>query len=74
LLAIKRSRKPGSHVYNNNGRAFSTAFQFGDHIGVGYVFSNGWEAGLKIQHFSNGAIKKPNPGANVATVKVGYHF
>jgi hypothetical protein len=63
-----------SHVYNNNGRAFSTAFQFGDHIGVGYVFSNGWEAGLKIQHFSNGAIKKPNPGANVATVKVGYHF
>ncbi|MBR7793279.1 acyloxyacyl hydrolase [Undibacterium sp. FT147W] len=28
---------------------------------------------LKIPN-SNGAIKKPNPGANVATVKVGYHF
>ncbi|WP_423682369.1 acyloxyacyl hydrolase [Undibacterium sp. WLHG33] len=44
------------------------------HIGVGYVFNNGWEAGLKIQHFSNGAIKKPNPGVNVATLIVGYHF
>ena len=60
------------HVYNNNGRRFSTAFQFGDHLGVGYVFNNGLDVGLKVQHFSNGAIKRPNSGANVAVVRVAY--
>lgn len=63
-----------SHIYDNNGRPFSTAFQFGDHLGVGYVFSSGWEAGFKLQHFSNGAIKHPNPGANLMVFKVGFHF
>ncbi|GGC80240.1 acyloxyacyl hydrolase [Undibacterium terreum] len=63
-----------SHVYNNNGRPFSTAFQFGDHIGVGYVFNNGWDVALKAQHFSNGGIKHPNPGANLAVLKVGHSF
>ena len=63
-----------SHVYNNNGRRFSTAFQFGDHLGVGYVLDNGLDVGLKVQHFSNGAIKHPNPGANVAVVRVAYPF
>ena len=57
-----------SHVYNNNGR------QFGDHLGVGYVFDSGLDVGLKVQHFSNGAIKRPNPGANVAVVRVAYPF
>ncbi|MEB0138280.1 MULTISPECIES: acyloxyacyl hydrolase [unclassified Undibacterium] len=63
-----------SHVYSNNNRQFSTAFQFGDHIGVGYVLNSGWDIGLKIQHFSNGAIKHPNPGANLAVIKVGRSF
>jgi hypothetical protein len=63
-----------SHVYNNNGRRFSTAFQFGDHLGAGYVFANGLDVGLKVQHFSNGAIKHPNPGANLAVVRVAYPF
>jgi len=63
-----------SHVYNNNGRGFSTAFQFGDHLGVGYVFDNGWDLALKAQHFSNGAIKHPNPGVNLAVLKLGHAF
>lgn len=57
-----------SEVYDNNGRTFSTAFQFGDHIGIGYVFSNKLDLSLKMQHFSNGAIKKPNPGVNFAVL------
>ncbi len=63
-----------SHIYDNNGRPFSTAFQFGDHIGVGYVFDSGWDVSLKAQHFSNGGIKHPNPGANLAVLKVGHSF
>jgi hypothetical protein len=63
-----------SHIYNNNGRPFSTAFQFGDHIGVGYVTQDGWDIALKAQHFSNGAIKHPNPGMNMAVLKIGHAF
>lgn len=63
-----------SHLYNNNGRSFSTAFEFGDHIGAGYVFSNGVDLGLRLQHFSNGGIKQPNNGANFALVRVAHKF
>jgi lipid A 3-O-deacylase len=63
-----------SDRYNNNGRRFSTKFEFGDHIGVGYVFASKWEIGLKLQHFSNGGIKQPNSGANFAVLKAAYHF
>jgi hypothetical protein len=63
-----------SSIYDNNHRSFSTNFQFGDHIGVGYVTDGGWDIALKIQHFSNGGIKHPNPGANFAVLKAGYKF
>lgn len=63
-----------SHLYKNGDRDFSTAFEFGDHIGFGYVFSNGLDLGIRLQHFSNGSIKKPNPGENFAVMRVAYHF
>lgn len=63
-----------SDLYDNNSRHFSTKFEFGDHLGVGYVFNNKWDVGLKVQHFSNGGIKKPNSGANFAVVRAAYHF
>jgi len=63
-----------SSLYDNNDRQFSTRFQFGDHIGIGYVFSNKWDVGAKIQHFSNGSIKQPNDGANFAILKAAYRF
>lgn len=63
-----------SELYDNNSRRFSTAFEFGDHLGVGYIFSNKLEIGLKLQHFSNGGIKHPNSGANFAVLKAAYHF
>jgi lipid A 3-O-deacylase len=58
-------------IYDNNHRDFSTAFQFGDHIGVGYETKN-WSVGIKLQHFSNGGIKHPNPGANFAVFGVDF--
>jgi lipid A 3-O-deacylase len=63
-----------SDIYDNNRRRFSTHFQFGDHIGVGYVFGNGVDLSLKIQHFSNGGIKQPNNGANFLIVGTSYPF
>ena len=63
-----------SELYDNNDKQLSTRFQFGDHIGVGYVFANNADLSLKIQHFSNGSIKKPNDGVNFAAVRVSFPF
>ena len=63
-----------SKFYDNNGRTFSTHFQFGDHIGIGYVTNNGWDLALKAQHYSNGAVKHPNPGVNFFVLKAAYSF
>jgi lipid A 3-O-deacylase len=63
-----------SELYDNDDRRLATAFQFGDHIGAGYVFSNGLDLGLRLQHFSNGGIKKPNGGADFAVLRLAYRF
>lgn len=63
-----------SELYDNNDQQLSTRFQFGDHLGIGYVFQNNMDIGLKIQHFSNGSIKKPNDGVNFAVIRVSYPF
>lgn len=60
--------------YENGGEFLSTRFQFGDHLGVGYVFRNGLDITAKFQHFSNGGLKKPNAGANFLIVKAGWRF
>ncbi|AKU23545.1 acyloxyacyl hydrolase [Massilia sp. NR 4-1] len=63
-----------SKLYDNNDDKLSTAFQFGDHIGVGYVFDNKWEVTAKVQHYSNGGIKKPNSGVDYVMLKAAYNF
>lgn len=63
-----------SGVYNNNGRRLSTNLQFGTVLGLGYVMSNGLDLAIRVEHFSNGGIKQPNNGVNVAIAKVGYKF
>jgi hypothetical protein len=63
-----------SKLYNNSDNRLGTHFQFGDHIAMGYVFNNGWEAAVKLQHFSNGGYKKPNSGVNFVELKAAYHF
>ena len=63
-----------SKRYDNDGHQMSTHFQFGDHLGAGYVFANRWELGMKLQHFSNGGYKKPNSGANFVILKVARPF
>lgn len=63
-----------SKRYDNDDDQLSTHLQFGDHIGAGYVFSSGWDVGLKIQHFSNGSYKKPNDGVNFLILKAARPF
>jgi len=60
--------------YDNNGRKLSTNFQFGDHLGIGYVFNNNLDIALKVQHYSNGGIRQPNSGVNFAVISVRYPF
>lgn len=63
-----------SKRYDNEDNQLSTNFQFGDHIGAGYVLGNGWDIGVKLQHFSNGGYKKPNSGADFIVLKAARPF
>ncbi|MEX5745428.1 acyloxyacyl hydrolase [Massilia sp. X63] len=62
-----------STLYKNGDKELSTAFQFGDHIGVGYTTAK-WDFGLRYQHYSNASIKSPNGGANWIIAKAAYRF
>lgn len=61
-------------LYDNNDDHLSTSFQFNDHLGAGCVFNGGWDVGIKLEHFSNGGIKKPNSGVNFVLLKVARKF
>jgi lipid A 3-O-deacylase len=60
----------GAHLLSRTrihaDRRFGSAFQFGDLVGAGWRFGEGgrYETGLRLQHVSNGGIKKPNQGIN----------
>jgi lipid A 3-O-deacylase len=53
-------------VYENHRKRFSTAFNFGDHVAAGYSFgaAREHELAVRFEHFSNGGIRRPNPGEN----------
>ena len=61
-------------IYAN--RNFGSAFQFGDHIGVGARFGDRrqFDLGYRFQHLSNGGIKKPNQGISFNQIRFAYHF
>lgn len=61
-------------VYDNFGRRLSTNLQFGTHLGLGYTTASGLDLSLRVTHFSNGGIKQPNNGVNLALIRVGYKF
>ncbi|MBI2311923.1 MAG: acyloxyacyl hydrolase [Betaproteobacteria bacterium] len=60
----------------NADRALGSAFQFGDHVGVGIRFGSGHEFDLsyRFQHLSNGSIKQPNQGISFNQIRFQYHF
>ena len=63
-------------VYATADKRFSTVFNFGDHIGIGWRTAGAtpWEWSLRVQHFSNGSIRKPNPGENFVQLRLAIGF
>lgn len=63
-------------VYRSQDKAFSSAFNFGDHFAVGRRFgeANRQEIALRFQHFSNAGIKHPNPGEDFLQLRYVFRF
>jgi lipid A 3-O-deacylase len=56
-------------------KQISTAYQFGDSIGLLHRFSGTpWTLGARFTHYSNADIKRPNPGQDYVQLRAGYSF
>lgn len=70
----------GFHILSerriNSHRRFSTQFQYGDHLGAGVRYGDRYryDLSLRLQHVSNGGLKRPNPGINFWQLRAAYHF
>ena len=69
----------GMHLLSHSsigGTRMSTAFQFGNHIGLGYRFGakESFDLSYRFQHLSNASIKRPNAGINFNQIRVQYHW
>lgn len=56
------------------GYRLSTAMQFGTHIGAGYLFNERHQLGLRLSHYSNARIKRPNNGLNIVQLEYAVRF
>ena len=65
-----------SPTFIYNDRKFGSAFQFGNHLGLGMRFGerHRFDLGFRFQHLSNGDIKQPNQGVNFSQLHFIYHF
>ncbi len=69
-LGIGANLFSGTHIA---GKQISTAFQFGDTVGVVHrLQGRPWRLGLRFIHYSNADIKRPNPGQNYLQLHIGY--
>lgn len=60
-------------VYQSRHKQFSTTFNFGDHLAVGYRVGP-HELALRWQHFSNAGIRRPNPGENFVQLRYAFRY
>lgn len=61
------------HHYRNGERRFSTKFQFNEQLALGRAFGDRrHELSLRLQHFSNGGIRQPNPGETLLYLRYLY--
>lgn len=62
--------------FHDEGRRFSTVFQFGDHLAIGARFGEARqsEVSFRVEHFSNGGVRNPNPGQNFVELRYARHF
>lgn len=72
----------GIGIHNFSGtrihgeKVFGTAFEFGDHIGVGFRFGNAGQHDLayRFKHFSNAGLGGENPGINFHELRLMLAF
>jgi lipid A 3-O-deacylase len=55
-------------------KAFSTHFQFSQHVALGVELSGRGFAGLQYSHYSNGGIDELNDGIDLHQIVIGAHF
>ena len=57
-------------------RALGGAFQFGDHVGIGFRFGRRgrYDVSYRLQHLSNAGLAKRNMGINFNQIRFSYHF
>lgn len=55
----------------NRRVGLGTAFQFGDHAGVGLLFGRHrrYDLTFRFQHLSNGGVRRPNHGVNFSSLR-----
>lgn len=65
-----------SEVYRKRERQFSTTFNFGDHLALGWAFGarHAHEIVLRVEHFSNADMVQPNPGENFRELRYVHWF
>jgi len=64
------------HLYRNDGKQFSTRFNFVDVFGIGRSMGadRRHEISLRLAHVSNANIKQPNPGENFLQLRYAVVF
>lgn len=64
------------HFAHGNHSRFATRFNFGDHLGIGMYLGADRkdEIALRVEHFSNGGYKQPNPGVNFVQLRYSHGF
>jgi lipid A 3-O-deacylase PagL len=60
--------------YRFDSRDLGGRFQFTDHIGLNWNFSEHFDLGVRFQHMSNAGIYRRNPGLNLEMLSFAYTF
>jgi lipid A 3-O-deacylase len=62
--------------YQSSHKRFSTTYNFASHLAVGTNFGTQreHEIMLRVEHYSNAGLKKPNPGENFVQLRYARRF
>jgi|LNFM01.1.fsa_nt_gb lipid A 3-O-deacylase len=89
-LRLQPEGNPGFHpfieagvgVHALSGDSITTLRDLSGHVLFGSVLGIGlrlgakgeYEIGYRVQHLSNGGLREPNPGINLQSLRLHYHF
>jgi lipid A 3-O-deacylase len=63
-------------IYRSREKRFSTTLNFGSHLAIGFPFGDRerHELALRLEHFSNAGIRRPNPGEDFVQLRHTFQF